>query len=93
LELALFPHQSVTNSDDALDVARQYIDGMPEMAGHEELAEAIPVNGRLWAIADSDGRVIGSVEDGQMIFVCENKPLGWTEPAVRYLNPGEGGDE
>jgi hypothetical protein len=37
--------------------------------------------------------VIGSVEDGQMIFVCENKPPDWTEPTVRYLNPGEGGDE
>lgn len=93
LGVGSFHHQSVTNSHDALDIAREYTDEMPEMAGHNELAEAIPVDQRLWAIADSDGRMVGSVEDGQMIFVCEKKPLDWTEPTVRYLNPGEGGDE
>ena len=93
LGVGSFHHQTVTNSDDALDMTRQYIDGMPEMAGHIELIEAIPIGQRLWAIADSDGQVVGSVEDQQMIFVCENKPSNYAEPSVKYLNPGEGGNE
>jgi hypothetical protein len=91
-----FHHGSVNNASDALSLASSYIRDMVEMRGHGDLVEAVPIRSgedggeELWAIADSDGYVVGSVEKGQAIFMCENKPPYYTDPTVRYLDPGEG---
>lgn len=75
-----FHHTPVDDASDALELASWYIRDMLEMRGHGELVEAIPVGNSqdqeetLWAIVDSNGYVVGSVEKGQTVFMCENKP-------------------
>ncbi len=89
-----YHHSKVSSASDALSLATSYIEGMPEMKGHEDLIEAISVRnsgpgaGGLWAIVDSNGSVVGSVEEGQAISMCENKLPYYTAPTVKYLNPG-----
>lgn len=91
-----FHHSSVNDASDALSLASSYIRDRLEMRGHGELVEAVPVRSGedgaegLWAIVDSNGYVVGTVEQGQAIFMCENKPPYYAEPTVRYLHPGEG---
>lgn len=73
---------------------------MLEMRGHKDLVEAVPVRvsengvGDLWAIVDSDGYVVGSVEKGQAIFMCENMPPYCQPPNVGTpYPPCQGPDE
>lgn len=95
-----FHHRSVDDAADALSLATTQIRDMDAMGGHGELVEAIPVgrneNGSesLWAIVDSNGYVVGSVEKGQAIFMCENKPPYYEPPNVgTSYPPCEGPDE
>lgn len=91
-----FHHGSINDASGALSLASSYIRDMVEMRGHGDLVEAIPIGSGedegegLWAIVDSNRYVIGSIEAGQAIFMCENKPPYYTEPTVRNLDPGEG---
>lgn len=95
-----FHHRSIDDSADALSLAATQIRDAEAMGGHGELVEAIPVgsseNGAesLWAIVDSNGYVVGSVERGQAIFMCENKPPYYEPPNVGTpFPPCEGPDE
>lgn len=95
-----FHHSSIDDAADALSLATTNIRDMGEMRGHGDLAVAIPVGNRengtehLWAIVDSNGYVVGSVERGQAIFICENKPPYYEPPNVGTpYPPCEGPDE
>lgn len=95
-----FHHRSVDDADDALSLATTNIRDMEAMGGHGELVEAIAVGRNedgaesLWAIVDSNGYVVGSVEKGQAIFMCENKPPYYEPPNVGTpYPPCEGPDE
>jgi hypothetical protein len=95
-----FHHSSVNDASDALSLASSYVRDMAEMGGHEDLAEAIPVGNSeegaedLWAIVDSSGYLVGSVEKGQAVFMCENKPPYYEPPNVGTpYPPCEGPDE
>lgn len=93
-----YHHGTVNDASDALSFASSFIRDMPEMKGHAELVEAVPigdgVGDDLWAIVDSNGYVVGSVEQGQAVFMCENKPPYYEPPNVGTpYPPCEGPDE
>ncbi len=89
-----FHHGSPQNAEDALRMAIDFVRDNGSMQGHKEFVEALPVATGLWAIIDSDGYVVGSVEKDQTISICTNEPPGYTPPTVgEPFPPCEGPDE
>lgn len=74
-----FHHANVNTAAAALSLAQSFVAESTNMKRHREFVEAVPVPmddpevDRVWAIVDSAGHVVGTVERGQTIFICENK--------------------